>query len=251
MNQEEYQLVSEVQTSHWWWIGRRKILEILIENHFDLTLKLRIADVGAGFGANISMLRQYGDVTALELNKAAIMQMGKKWGQSIRTIIWKSPEKIEGYFDLILLADVLEHIPDDREAVTWIWEHLAPGGCVVITAPAHLYLWSDMDDVVCHYRRYSVQEIRSLFHAPFETVYLSYYNFFLFPVKLLFVGVIRLRRLMFNNAPKRSFNDKPLHIVNSLFTYVLYLEAKLMKYATLPYGVSLVCIMRKPLNAAK
>lgn len=245
MEDNEYRLVSEGQNTHWWWLGRKKILQTLIEDRIDLTRKLHIADVGAGFGANVPMLRQYGDVTALELNKEAILQIGTKWGESVKTVIWKSPENVATKFDLILMADVLEHIPNDREAVSWIYDHLAPGGCIVLTVPAHNYLWTDMDDVVCHFRRYNSEVMRQLFSDKFKIELLSYYNFFLFPVKLLFLSFARMRRLLFPKAEKRSFNEVPSYFVNLMFKYILYIEAKLIKRTNLPYGVSLVMLARR------
>jgi len=58
-------------------------------------------------------------------------------------------------FDAIVYIDVLEHIHDDaqelREAVT----HLAPGGQLIVLAPAHNWLYTAFDRAIGHCRRYS------------------------------------------------------------------------------------------------
>jgi len=246
VDKAEYELVREVQDTHWWWLGRKRIIETLIEKNIKHSKKLSIADIGCGFGGNISMLRQYGDVTALELNKEAISQITYKWGDSVKTIVWKSPEAIAEKFDLMLLADVLEHIPNNIEAIEWIYEHLNDGGYCILTVPAHMFFWSDMDDVVHHYQRYGRNNFLSPFVNKFHIVYFSFYNMILFPVKVAFVFINKAIRLIFPKRKKRSYNDVPPRIINSLFKRTLYIEAWMVKYGiSLPFGVSMVLLVKK------
>lgn len=246
MDQKEYALIDRVQEKHWWWLGRKMILQTLIESLVDLTEKKLIADVGCGFGANIPFLRQYGDVVGLELNPEAHEKINNKWGSSVEMVLWKSPEKVNYKFDLILMADVLEHIPNDSEAIDWVYEHLREGGYAIFTVPAHQFFWSEMDEVVHHYRRYSYQSFQSLFDShKFEWIKLSFYNFFLFPIKILFVIVTRLKRYLLPKQEKRSYNDVPPVVVNTIFKYILYFESKLIQFLSLPFGISIVAILKK------
>lgn len=245
MEKREYQLIQEGQHSHWWWLGRKAILQRIIEKHLDLEKKLLIADVGCGFGANIPMLRQYGDVVGLELNKAALDSIQQKWGGSVRTLIWKFPNPVGQKFDLILLADVIEHIPNDREVSDWIYEHLTDDGCAILTVPAHMYLWTQMDDVVHHFRRYSKKELEGLFLDRFTLVRCSYYNFILFPVKIAFTLFDRLKNALVRQGEKRSYNEVPPAFINKFFKYFLLLESRWLSYFDLPYGVSLLIAVKK------
>lgn len=245
MENSEYELVSKVQYQHWWWLGRKKLIESVIEGYIDLSRKLAIADVGCGYGANIPMLRQYGDVVGLELNKEAISEIENTWGSSVQTVIWKSPEAINQKFDLILMADVLEHIPNDREAVDWIFEHLSDTGRILLTVPAHMYLWSEMDDVVHHYRRYNRAALLGLFEEKFIVEKISYYNFFLFPIKVAFVLFSSLKQKVSRGENKRSYNDVPSPAVNRLFKYIMYIEIKLIKHLSLPTGAGMILLARK------
>jgi SAM-dependent methyltransferase len=242
---KEYELVRRVQGQHWWWIGRERILEALIEKYVDLSRKLDIADVGCGFGANISMLRKYGDVAGLELDGAAIETVKSRWGDSVQAMSWRSPNPVAMRFNFMLLGDVLEHIPDDKGAIDWIYEHLREYGHALITVPAHQFLWTQMDEVLDHYRRYNRRTLLQLFDDRFEVVYCSYYNMFLFPVKVGFMLFDRLKRLLFPRADKRSYNDVPPPLVNSIFKHILMLEASIIRRSVEPFGVSLVCLVRK------
>jgi SAM-dependent methyltransferase len=246
MEQSMYQILEE-QEDHWWFLGRKKIILQLIQKYSLKNQPLAIADVGCGFGAHINMLKDFGSVTALDLNEEALEKIKNKWQSgNVKAIKWKSPEPLSEQFDLMLLSDVLEHIPDDKEAVEWMWQHLKPGGQVLITVPAYQALWTDMDDVCHHYRRYSKKELKNLFVDKFQIKYFSFYNTTLFPVKLLFVALTRGLRKIFPNRPKKSYSDVPSVFINSIFKSILYLEAEIMRKVKLPYGCSLVILAEKP-----
>ena len=59
-------------------------------------------------------------------------------------------------FDSVLYIDVLEHIEDDRAEVERITQHLAPGGYLIVLAPAHQSLYTPFDAAIGHCRRYSM-----------------------------------------------------------------------------------------------
>jgi SAM-dependent methyltransferase len=65
-------------------------------------------------------------------------------------------------FDTILYIDVLEHIEDDYTEVQRAAAHLKPGGCLVVLAPAHQWLFSPFDRAIGHYRRYTRSSLRQL-----------------------------------------------------------------------------------------
>jgi SAM-dependent methyltransferase len=244
MERAEYQLIENVQTRHWWWRGRRDIIETVLDENIGRAAELNIVDVGAGFGANIPTLQQYGKVTALELDPSALQRIQEDFGAEVATLRWKSPEPLAQRFDLAVLADVLEHIPDDAAAVEWLSRHLVPGGYVLITVPAHNFFWTEMDDVVHHFRRYDKAGLINLFSERFEIRLASYYNMFLFPVKAAFVGYARGLRALRPEVPKRSFNDVPPQIVNETFYRVLQFESRLIRKHSLPFGVSLILLGR-------
>jgi hypothetical protein len=99
--------------------------------------------------------------------------------------------------------------------------------------------------VLDHHRRYTRARLLALFDESFEVVYCSYYNVLLSPVKLGFVFFDRLKRRIRPQAELRSYNDVPAPFINSVFKHILTLEASILSRAELPFGVSLVCLLRK------
>lgn len=59
MQQHTYRIMYEVEGTHWWFAGRRRIIESFVEKICeDMPGRPRILDVGCGTGANLEMLKQ-------------------------------------------------------------------------------------------------------------------------------------------------------------------------------------------------
>jgi SAM-dependent methyltransferase len=63
-------------------------------------------------------------------------------------------------FDAILYMDVLEHIAEDAVELSRSAEHLAPGGRLIVLAPAHQWLFTPFDRAIGHFRRYNAAMLR-------------------------------------------------------------------------------------------
>jgi SAM-dependent methyltransferase len=69
----------------------------------------------------------------------------------------------DGGFDLLLLCDVIEHVPDEVALVEpLVRRFLADGGRVVVTVPAFQSLFSAHDVALKHYRRYRLSQLESV-----------------------------------------------------------------------------------------
>ena len=77
-------------------------------------------------------------------------------------------------FNAIVYVDVLEHIEDDRNELEAASSHLAPGGVLVIVAPAHSWLSSPFDKAIGHFRRYDRIRLEAIIPAPLKLRKLLY-----------------------------------------------------------------------------
>jgi len=66
-------------------------------------------------------------------------------------------------FDLVCALDVLEHIKNDKLAITEISRIIKKNGMLVITVPHRMKYYSMQDRIIGHYRRYEKKKIISLF----------------------------------------------------------------------------------------
>lgn len=246
MPPEEHRLTVETQYEHWWYTGRQDIMRALIERNINLAARLDIADAGCGVGVNTGFLRQYGQVTAYDNDEYVLQFVKSQWGGALDTVKWTYPNPLPKKHDLIVMTDVLEHFEDDAGVARWLYDQLNDGGYVLLTVPANRLLWSEMDDLLGHFRRYDRQMLKKLFCPAFEAVQVSYYNCLLLPVKLLFAGFSRIKTRLLPSRPKRSYNETPSGPVNMFFRMCISSEAAMLRSFSLPWGVALVALFRKP-----
>lgn len=129
----------------------------------------RVLEVGAGLGANTAALRHSAvrrwtclepDLSlARRIERARLSEDGGCCWVVAGTISAVSPH---AFFDTIVFLDVLEHVSDDRAQLEEARLRMAPGGALVVLAPAHQFLYSPFDRAIGHYRRYDVTRLRSV-----------------------------------------------------------------------------------------
>jgi len=124
----------------------------------------RVLEVGAGIGSSTSVLTSMGSAErwlCLEPDHENIGLLQKAKGEGslpesceIRqgTLAVLRPEEA---FDSVLYIDVLEHIEDDKSEIKKAASHLAPGGHLIVLAPAYPFLFSEFDRAIGHHRRYT------------------------------------------------------------------------------------------------
>ena len=223
-----YQKLQENDVRHWWYRGRRAIIDSLITSKVKLPAHAAILDAGCGYGGNVPMLKKYGRVSAMDIDWEVIKNI-----DADEKIVASIPDTLKNKYDLILLTDVLEHIEDDVSASRWIQNTLKPGGYAILTVPALKILWSRMDDEVGHVRRYTKKTLLELFENNINVAYCSYYNFFLFPVKFL--------------SKAQSVNHmtyEKLGLIGTIFLTVMKFEAFVLRFITFPIGIALILIIQ-------
>jgi SAM-dependent methyltransferase len=153
-------------------------------------------------------------------------------------------------FDLVGLFDVLEHVQEDRETLASLWKSLAPGGRLLLTVPAHQFLWSYFDEAAHHCRRYSAQDIRQrLTDAGFQVEFLSQFMACIFPLVWIFRKMRGLREQSDSESSRSRTSEefRIVPIVNPILTALLTLEARwLARGHHVPIGTSLVVVARRP-----
>ena len=245
MENEIFQKMLKLESSHWWFVARRKIIQKAI-NNLDLPRNIRILDAGCGNGDNLSLLSTFGDLVAFEKNEYALKTAkSKKIGEIYKAELPdKLPNTVKTNFDLIVLLDVLEHIDDDSKSLTTVRKLMNNKGIILITVPAFQWLWSEHDVIHHHKRRYSKSELREkLDSSGFRIKYISYFNTLLFPFAL----VERIGQKIFSPSNPEIL-ELPNNKINFLLEKIFSLETIFMNKISLPFGLSLVAIAEKKNN---
>jgi len=147
-------------------------------------------------------------------------------------------------FDAVFLFDVIEHLDDDAGAMRNIADSLGVGGVVVLTVPAHQWLWHADDRAGGHKRRYSAESMATLLRGAGFEVEESTYIF------RLIVPLLLLRRVL---DPDKGPSNTPLSdsffdigkIANAVLKRVSKVDFRLGRILPNRVGGSLLVVARR------
>ena len=242
MENEIFNDMYKVETQHWWFVARRKIIEHVIKK-LNLIENASIVDAGCGTGDNLNMLSKFGNVVAMERDNNAF---GKAKSRGVGEVFkGELPdgvhEEIKKENNLIVLLDVLEHIDDDNACLATLKKYMKNDGNLLLTVPAYQFLWTNRDVQHHHKRRYTVTMLKKLMEANgWQVKYISYFNSFLFPLAL----VDRLKQKILPAVEDSDLKIPPSWL-NRFFKKVFSLESKLIGKVAFPFGLSIIAIAQK------
>jgi SAM-dependent methyltransferase len=238
----EYELQTHrAEDRHWWYRGRRTVLERVIAD-LRLAPAIRILDAGCGSGRNMVELARHGVVTGVELSQtSACLARARGVGEVVEGSVLETGFADDS-FDLAACLDVIEHLEDDVGALRELRRVVAPGGPLLVTVPAYQWLWSGHDEINHHHRRYTRRSLMSVAEqAGWKLTRTTYFNSLLLPVAILLRVLDR-----FNSKTTESSLDLwiPPEPMNWLLERPLALEAALIgRGGRIPAGLSLLAVL--------
>jgi len=248
MEPEEYAKMYILEATYWWFQGRLKIVSRVL-NAIPAFRKgnARVLDLGCGTGLVLDHLNGRCWSVGLDFSQQALGFCRRRGIDRLLKADVQALPVSSSSVDLVTALDLAEHVENDARLFSEILRVLRPGGSLVVTAPAHPFLWSDHDDALHHFRRYKRRELRrQLEDAGFDVRRLSYCITLTFP---LIVGFRCVQRCF----ARRS--DKPkTHLIrlpkwmNRLIQASVELESLLLRWFNLPFGVTLLAVAHKPAN---
>jgi len=233
MKQEAFDLLRAAEQS-WWYKGRALAVRAALARAGVVAPVESALDFGAGFGGMYAELARLSpSIDAFEPDASARAVVAR---QGYRSTYATEAEALSKHYGLIGLFDVIEHIEGDVLFLRSLQNALTPDGVLAITVPAFQFLWSEHDVTHQHFRRYSQKSLfRLLTNAGYEVVAISYWNI------LLFLPAAVVRLLGKSGSAALGFSG----FINTVLLGIVALESKILRFCTLPFGVSLVAVARK------
>ncbi len=217
MRDEIVERQAELEERHWWFVGRR---EILLEVSAALLPPERaglVIDVGCGTGGNVGALSERYRAVGIDSSSRAL-ELARARHPRVRFVLGDQASLAGQFVEpgcLVLLNDVLEHVPDDFRFFSELLAPLPAGTTLILTVPAGEHLWSPHDVALSHYRRYEVERLRRVWSGlPVRELLVTPFN------SRLYLAA-RVRRLFTSrwNTATRSVSD--LEVLPGLLNRVL------------------------------
>lgn len=201
----------------------------------------KVLEVGAGIGTFTQMMLDAGakELLAIEPEALCADVLDETFASEAKVRVARdflpdtpSIAGEEGTFDLAVCQNVLEHIGDDRGAITAMARALRPGGRLALVVPAGPRLFGALDDAYGHWRRYTVADLRAVVRSAGLDVEA------LRPMNALGIPGWWAKNL----TPGARIGESSFRAYEA----IVGLWRPIEKRAALPVGLSLVCVARKP-----
>jgi dolichyl-phosphate beta-glucosyltransferase len=222
--------------SHWWFRSKAALVATALHRAVGPREERGwLVDVGGGAGGVTALLGWPPDrVAVLDGNHALATQAHRAHGlAAVRTAADRVPVA-DGAAEVVCLLDVIEHLHDPIAALREAGRALAPDGRLVVTVPAHTWLWSAADEQLGHVKRYTTPALATeLAASGFEPVLLTHVFSWLVP------PVFLTRKLVGRGSAELGL-DKTSFALDTAAMALTGVERQLLGRVRLPFGTSVL-----------
>jgi len=199
-----------------------------------------IIDIGCGTGHLADeLVKRYYNVTVTDTLDLALKMTKEKVGKKAHVLKDNIRDThIDTKFDTVICSEVLEHLKDDERVISNLIKLTKIGGCIIITVPAHKWLFGLHDKRLGHLRRYTKRELVDKFIENYVRLEkIRYWNFISLLPKIFFEKFLK-------TPPKY---EKSMKIFNKhyLLRNILKILIKIDKLISRFYGVTIIAKFRK------
>jgi SAM-dependent methyltransferase len=241
MELDEYRRMAAAEDAHWWYRNTRALLEQELGPL--LATKGRLLDVGAGTGATGAWMATRGSLVAADIEPMALALYRERHLDTVGLVASDANRLpfADSAFDAVLCVTVLYHagVPEPMATVHELARVLRPGGRLCLWEPGVRRLHRAHDRVTHGVRRFSLADLRALLTGSGLTVERSTgaYSFLVPPAAIKTV----LER-------GRTSSDLGRHEsgLGGALGAVASAERALLRKVSLPFGLSVLAIGRKP-----
>lgn len=236
---------------HFWFQERKELVEDIIWRYLSQKFPLHILDVGCGNGGLLQHLQSSFEgvrLAGIDAYPQALLHTRKRCVDAVlflEDITQIDSLQLGGQYDVVIFADVLEHLDNPDAALQTARSLLNHGGIVIGLVPASMLLWSERDVFLGHRLRYTRNNFQALFERQgFHVLEKNY----LFSHLYLFVLLHRKIISVLQHKAGADIEKEELRIipaVNSLLRWIGRMEIALARRFPLPFGTSVYCVAQK------
>ncbi len=249
MEPYEYSTLFEFESSYWWYQGLHAILLDILHN-LKVGIGSTILDAGCGTGKNLVNIatKITPHVFGFDFSPHATLFWSQRNLDQICTASINQIPFRDNTFDAVLSIDVLESDEvDEAQAYRELWRVVKSSGFIILVVPAYQWLLTRSHHEAVHAsRRYNQRTLRSLLSVcPVEVIRFTHLFASVFPAVAVYRLVLRyFSRNSGSLSPRSELHHLPSFLNKVLFQMV-YLERRLLKRMDMPFGSSMLAVVRK------
>lgn len=232
------------EENHFWFASRIKIIKQLFDQYIPKTKHL--LEIGAGTCQVANALKQAGYQVSISDVHQAPLQSATRYEFEYRYRFDLLNNPLRESFDAVGMFDVLEHIEQEEKALKNVYDLLKPGGILILTVPAHEWLWNHGDKLARHKRRYTLNTLRDqVTKTGLKILNANYFFRSLVPLLALRALISRVLK------PRYATNKTPIGLfvhpwINKTLMSMLSLETRFFFSIPIPFGGSIWLVAQKP-----
>lgn len=250
-----FEILRNMQERHFWYRGRHRFLLEAVNRYLPRSREpLSAIDLGGGTGGWVRYLAQRrpegfarlaladSSIVALSFAASVLPPAAQRYQVDLMQL------QMHEEWGAAFLLDVIEHLPDDLQALRQARKSLEPGGYLFVTTPAFPRFWTYNDDLSHHLRRYRRGDfVRLARQSGLTLCDARYFMFYLSPAYLL--SRMNLSFAAMTQAWLRERVIKqhqvPSTPVNGILSAIFAAETPLGHWVRFPWGTSILGVFRK------
>ena len=244
-----FDLTDKAAPESFWVRSRNRLFQAMIRRCLKPSGKSRILEIGCGTGEFLTHIADDDrlDITGSEVYLKGLHYAKRNLPRVEFVQLDVARDVTDGIYDMICAFDVIEHVDEDEAAIANVARMLEPDGVFLVSVPQHRFLWSHLDEIVMHKRRYSRADlVGKLTRNGFRVEYATSFLFTLFPLMLV-------SRLLDRKGAAPAEGEGELErrvqfspLVTRIFDTVMRVDEFLIRLGlSLPFGGTLLVIARK------
>jgi SAM-dependent methyltransferase len=244
-----FDLTAQAVETSFWVRSRNRIFGHLVRANRAKASVTRFFEIGCGTGDFIRTLA--GD-PSLAITGSEVYVKGLRYAKaSVPNVEFVqldiARDRIDAAFDLVAAFDVIEHVDDDASAIAHMARMLADSGTLILSVPQYPFMWSSIDDIVKHKRRYSRRElVGKVEKSGLKVTFCTSFVCLLFPAMLVSRLLDRKRDVTETDHAALEKRVAMPAALNRVFDLAMRIdEALIRRGVSLPFGGTLIVVAKK------
>lgn len=229
----------ELEESYWWHVSKRRLVVDLLKRFAPPPGV--VVEGGIGSSRNLQEFQAMGyEPQGFDVMAEAVALAESRGLTAAQHDLEQTWPVAVGSCQAVILLDVIEHTQDPIAVLHHARNVLGPTGRVILTVPAYPSLYSEWDHLLGHYRRYTRAELRrEATAAGLSVEWLSNWNSVSLPPALLLRHWEKWKK-----GRREAEFPRVSTLANGMLTAALSAERRLLRWVTVPCGLSLVAVLK-------